>query len=60
MEWLSPLEGSGPLGDIKADSYEILDGGDRIVFKGNVQTVIYPSKPEESAGTREGEEDGTP
>lgn len=60
VEGLSPLQGSGPLGDIKADSYEILDGGDRIVFKGNVQTVIYPSKPEESAGTREGEEDGTP
>ena len=60
VEGVSPLQGSGPLGDIKADSYEILDGGDRIVFKGNVQTVIYPSKPEESAETREGEEDGTP
>lgn len=60
VEGLSPLQGQGPLGDIKADSYEILDGGDRIVFKGNVQTVIYPSNPEQSAGTREGEEDVTP
>lgn len=60
VEGLSPLEGRGPLGDIKADSYEILDGGDRIVFKGNVQTVIYPSKADNSAGTREGNEDGTP
>jgi lipopolysaccharide export system protein LptC len=55
VEGLSPLEGRGPLGDIRADSYEILDGGDRIVFKGNVQTVIYPSKSEPSAETREGE-----
>lgn len=60
VEGLSPLEGQGPLGDIKADSYEILDGGNRIVFKGNVQTVIYPTKAEPSAGTREGEEDVTP
>ncbi|MBY9066237.1 LPS export ABC transporter periplasmic protein LptC [Hyphomonas sp. WL0036] len=60
VEGLSPLEGRGPLGDIKADSYEILDGGDRIVFKGNVQTVIYPSKADNSAGTREGDENGTP
>lgn len=60
VEGLSPLEGRGPLGDIKADSYEILDGGDRIVFKGNVQTVIYPSNSGQPAGTREGDEDGTP
>lgn len=55
VEGLSPLQGRGPLGDIKADSYEILDGGDRIVFKGNVQTVIYPKKAGQSAGTHEGE-----
>ncbi|MFN4185778.1 MAG: hypothetical protein ACK4M6_13435 [Hyphomonas sp.] len=60
VEGLSPLQGSGPLGDIRADSYEILDGGNRIVFMGNVQTVIYPSKADQTAGTREGNEDVTP
>lgn len=59
VEGLSPLEGKGPLGDIRADSYEILDGGNRIVFEGNVQTVIYP-QPAEEAATSESEQDGTP
>lgn len=59
VEGLSPLEGRGPLGDIRADAYEILEGGDRIVFTGNVYTVIYPqtAQPE---NTGEGENDGTP
>ncbi len=51
---LSPLSGSGPLGDIRSDSYEILDGGNRIVFTGNVRTVIYPAPAPEAAPT-EGE-----
>lgn len=59
VEGLSPLEGKGPLGDIRADSYEILDGGNRIVFEGNVRTVIYPQPAEEPA-TSESEQDGTP
>tara|TARA_R110002073_G_scaffold18767_2_gene69112 strand:+ start:11892 stop:12587 length:696 start_codon:yes stop_codon:yes gene_type:complete len=36
----SPVEGSGPMGDIRADSYEILDGGDRVVFTGGVVAHI--------------------
>jgi lipopolysaccharide export system protein LptC len=36
----SPVEGEGPLGTIRADAYEILDGGDRVVFTGNVRTLI--------------------
>ena len=59
VEGLSPLQGKGPLGDIQADSYEILDGGNRIVFTGNVRTVIYPQPAEEPA-TSESEQDGTP
>ncbi|MBA3067420.1 MAG: hypothetical protein FP825_02935 [Hyphomonas sp.] len=59
VEGLSPLQGKGPLGDIEADSYEILDGGNRIVFQGNVRTVIYPQPAEEPA-TSESEQDGTP
>ena len=59
VEGLSPLEGKGPLGDSRADSYEIIDGGNRIVFEGNVRTVIYPQPAEEPA-TSESEQDGTP
>lgn len=36
----SPVEGEGPMGTIRADRYEILDGGDRVVFTGNVRTYI--------------------
>ncbi|MBK8197684.1 MAG: hypothetical protein IPK75_04880 [Acidobacteria bacterium] len=59
VEGLSPLEGKGPLGDIRADSYEILDGGNRIVFEGNVRTVIYP-QPADEPETTESEQDVTP
>ncbi len=60
VEGLSPLSGRGPLGDIRADAYEILEGGDRVVFKGNVQTVIYPERPEQPAEMRRGDEDDIP
>jgi lipopolysaccharide export system protein LptC len=40
VEGLSPLVGKGPLGDIRSDSYEILDGGSRVVFSGRVRAVI--------------------
>ncbi|MEQ9505314.1 MAG: hypothetical protein RLO80_03520 [Hyphomonas sp.] len=59
VEGLSPLEGKGPLGDIQADSYEILDNGNRIVFQGNVKTVIYP-QPDDPPATPESEPDVIP
>ncbi len=34
------VEGTGPMGDIKADGYEILNGGERVVFRGRVTTSI--------------------
>ncbi len=43
---LQPLEGDGPLGRIKADSYEINDGGARITFTGNVWTELQPARRE--------------
>ncbi|MEE2526967.1 LPS export ABC transporter periplasmic protein LptC [Hyphobacterium sp. HN65] len=36
----STVEGEGPLGTIRSDAYEILDGGNRVVFTGNVRTHI--------------------
>lgn len=50
---LEPLVGAGPLGQIRADSYEIQDGGARIVFKGNVWTEIQPARRD---GRESGEE----
>ncbi|MFN7054845.1 LPS export ABC transporter periplasmic protein LptC [Hyphomonas sp.] len=59
VEGMSPLEGRGPLGDIRADAYEILEGGNRIVFTGNVYTVIHPQTAR-GGDTSEGENNGTP
>ncbi len=39
---LNPLRGNGPLGDVRSDSYEILDDGDRVILRGNVDMTIYP------------------
>ena len=43
---LEPLEGEGPFGRLRADSYEINDGGDRVTFRGNVWTEILPARRE--------------
>jgi len=42
VEGLQPLDGSGPLGDVRADTYEILDEGNRVVLRGNVDMTIFP------------------
>jgi len=51
VQGLEPLNGNGPLGDVRADSYEIEDDGDRIIFRGNVDMTLYPegrADPEEA------------
>ena len=45
---LEPLVGEGPIGKIRADSYEIFDGGARVSFKGNVWTELQPSGGDDS------------
>ncbi len=57
VEGLSPLVGKGPLGDIRCDSYEVLENGNRVVCTGNVKTVIYPAPAGEPV-TSEGDVDG--
>lgn len=42
VEGVAPLEGSGPIGDVRADTYEILEDGASIRLKGRVRTVLYP------------------
>lgn len=51
---LEPLSGNGPLGDVRADSYEIEDDGDRVIFRGNVDLTIYPDGDD---GSEESESD---
>ena len=34
------IRGAGPLGSVRADSYEIREGGGRIVFRGRVKGVV--------------------
>ena len=52
-----PVSGTGPNGTIRADSYEIRDGGNRVIFEGNVRArilqdrTITPQDP--SAGEKE-------
>jgi lipopolysaccharide export system protein LptC len=38
VEGQTPLNGVGPIGEVRADSYEVLDNGDRLLLKGNVWT----------------------
>jgi lipopolysaccharide export system protein LptC len=49
VEGKTPLHGFGPLGQVTADSYEVLDDGNRIVLKGNVSTT-FTSKRKRPAG----------
>lgn len=43
---VKPLDGAGPAGDIRADSYQIDHGQDIIRFNGNVRHTILESKPD--------------
>jgi len=44
VEGQEPLSGFGPVGEVRADAYEVLDDGDRIVLKGNVWTRFKPKQ----------------
>lgn len=64
IEGLEPLRGYGPVGDIRSDSYEILENGDVINFRGNVEITFVPEDTQaEAPGTEptppgEGQDDG--
>jgi lipopolysaccharide export system protein LptC len=40
----TPLNGVGPIGEVRADEYEVLDDGNRIVLTGNVWTRFQAKK----------------
>jgi lipopolysaccharide export system protein LptC len=44
VEGQEPLTGFGPVGEVKADAYEVLDDGNRILLKGNVWTKFTAKK----------------
>lgn len=39
-----PVEGVGPAGTIRADSYEIHEGGNRVIFDGNVRARLSQAR----------------
>lgn len=44
---MSPLEGTGPIGDITAGSYELNDSDDSVLLTGGVRTTIFPDESAE-------------
>jgi len=44
VEGQTPLNGVGPIGEIRADEYEVLEDGNRIILKGNVWTKFTPKR----------------
>ena len=46
----SPVSGAGPVGTITAERYEIHDGGDRVIFEGNVHARIVQDRTAPSDG----------
>jgi lipopolysaccharide export system protein LptC len=36
-----PVEGQGPLGTLQSEGFRILDGGDRVVFTGKAQMLVF-------------------
>ena len=44
VEGLTPLKGFGAVGEVRANAYEVLDDGNRIVLKGDVWTRFTPKK----------------
>ena len=40
VEGKRAIRGEGRLGSVRADSYEIRDGGDRVIFRGRVKGVV--------------------
>lgn len=42
VDGIDPLVGTGPLGDVTCDTYEIVDDGDNLRCRGNVNMTIFP------------------
>ncbi len=40
----APVEGRGPQGEIRAEGFEILDGGARVIFRGRSRALFQPQQ----------------
>ena len=40
VEANSPITGTGPVGEVQADTYGVYDEGDRVIFRGRVRARI--------------------
>lgn len=38
----APVQGRGPQGEIRAEGFDILDGGARVIFRGHARAVLQP------------------
>ncbi|WP_084397429.1 LPS export ABC transporter periplasmic protein LptC [Henriciella aquimarina] len=60
VEGIDPLSGSGPLGDVRSNTYEIVEEGDKIVLSGGVEMTIVPeekTEEESEAAPADGDEE---
>jgi lipopolysaccharide export system protein LptC len=48
-----PVAGSGPMGMIRADRYEIREGGDLLIFDGNVRMTLIQDRTDMSRARQE-------
>ena len=53
-----PVEGTGPMGSIRADRYEIRDGGNHIVFEGRVRARLIQDRTADTAARAPVSEEG--
>jgi lipopolysaccharide export system protein LptC len=44
VEGKTPLKGYGPIGEVRANEYEVVDEGNRIILTGNVWTKFTPKR----------------
>lgn len=58
VEGRTPLRGYGPIGEVRADEYEVVDEGDRIILRGNVWTKFTPKRRRD--GTPIGDPENVP
>jgi len=61
VEGFVPLAGTGPIGTVRSDSYEIEDKGAIVHFQGNVEMTFYPDETDGAAASAAAPrgEDGT-
>lgn len=43
VESETPLQGRGPLGEVRADTYKVLDNGERVILNGHTWARIIPN-----------------